>query len=100
MNSIYHSKTIYSLFREIKLCKIFSQMIICHMIGIMIAIYKMLLTAIWNILCKGEPYSAQSCLSDNSTGQTQARVLTTQQALNLLMSRGVIIKDNTSPNTE
>jgi len=64
-----------------------------------IAICKMLLTAIWNILSKGEPYSAQGYLSDNSTGHAPARVLTTQQALNLLMSRGVIIKDAPSPNT-
>ncbi len=64
-----------------------------------IAICKMLLTAIWNILSKGEPYSAQGYLSDNSTEQTQARVLTTQQALNLLKSRGFIIKDSTSPKT-
>ncbi len=64
-----------------------------------IAICKMLLTAIWNILYKGEPYSAQSYLSDISTEQTQARVLTTQQALNLLKSRGFIIKDYTSSNT-
>ncbi len=63
-----------------------------------IAICKMLLTAIWNILYKGEPYSDPGYLSDNSTGQTQARVLTTQQALNLLKSRGFIIKDEPSPN--
>jgi len=64
-----------------------------------IAICRMFLTAIWNILSKGEPYSAQGYLSDNSTGQAPARVLTTQQALNLLKSRGFIIKDDPSPNT-
>ncbi len=64
-----------------------------------IAICKMLLTAIWNILSMGEPYSAQGYLPDNSTGQAPARVLTTQQALNLLKSRGFIIKDDPSPNT-
>ncbi len=64
-----------------------------------IAICKMLLTAIRNILSKGEPYSAQVYLSDHSTEQTQARVLTTQQALNLLKSRGFIINDDPSPYT-
>ncbi len=62
-----------------------------------IAICKMLLTAIWNILSKGEPYSAQGYLSDCSAEQT--RVLTTQQALNMLKSRGFIIKDDPSSNT-
>ncbi len=69
-----------------------------HMKAI-IAICKMLLTAIWNILSKGEPYSAEGYLSDHSAGQTQARILTTQQDLNLLKARGVIIKDNPPPNT-
>lgn len=62
-----------------------------------IAICRMLLTAIWHILSSGEPYSAQGYLTDSQT-QTN-RVLTTQQALNLLKSRGFIIKDDPSPNT-
>ena len=59
-----------------------------------IAICRMLLTAIWNVLSKGEPYSAEGYLSDAQTAKTQ--VLTTQQALNLLKSRGYIIKDDPS----
>ena len=59
-----------------------------------IAICRMLLTAIWNVLSKGEPYSAEGYLTDAPTAKTQ--VLTTQQALNLLKSRGYIIKDDPS----
>ena len=62
-----------------------------------IAICKMLLTAIWHILSNGVPYSAQGYLIDRPTQNT--KVLTTQQALNLLKSRGFIIKDHPSPNT-
>ena len=62
-----------------------------------IAICKMFLTAIWHILSNGEPYSAQGYLTDRPTQKTQ--VLTTQQALNLLKSRGFIIKDDPFPNT-
>ena len=62
-----------------------------------IAICKMLLSAIWHILSKGDPYSSQGYLTDRSTRKTQT--LTTQQALNLLKSRGFIIKDDPSPNT-
>ncbi len=40
MSSIYHSQTIYNLFREMGLCKIFTQTIITHMMGIMIAIFS------------------------------------------------------------
>ena len=59
-----------------------------------IAICRMLLIAIWNVLSKGEPYSVEGYLSDSPTAKTQ--VLTTQQALNLLKSRGFIIKDDLS----
>ncbi len=62
-----------------------------------IAICRMFLTAIWKILSKGEPYSAEGYLSDRPTEQT--KILTTQQALNLLKSRGYIIKDNSLPDT-
>lgn len=62
-----------------------------------IAICRMFLTAIWNILSKGEPYCAEGYLSDIPT--EQAKVLTTQQALNLLKSRGYIIKDNALSDT-
>lgn len=60
-----------------------------------IAICRMFLTAIWNVLSKDEPYSADGYLRDRPSGQT--RVLTTQQALNLIKSRGYIIKDDPSP---
>ena len=60
-----------------------------------IAICRMFLTAIWNVLSKGEPYSADGYLTDRPAGQT--KVLTTQQALNLIKSRGYIIKDDPSP---
>lgn len=60
-----------------------------------IAICRMFLTAIWNVLSKGEPYSAEGYLSDATT--TKNQVLTTQQALNLLKSRGYIIKDEPPP---
>ncbi len=62
-----------------------------------IAICRMLLTAIWHILSTGEPYSADGYFAERPLSQT--RVLTTQQALNLLKSRGFIIKDNPSPPT-
>ena len=62
-----------------------------------IAICRMLLTAIWHILSSGEPYSAQGYLTDRPA-QTNW-VLTTQQALNLLKSRGFIIKDDPTSNT-
>lgn len=62
-----------------------------------IAICRMLLTAIWHILSKGEPYCAEGYLTDYPN--TEVRVLTTKQALNLLKSRGFIIKDDPSPGT-
>ncbi len=40
MSSIYHSPTIYNLFQEMKICKIFTQTIITHMMGIIIAIFS------------------------------------------------------------
>jgi len=57
----------------------------------------MLLTAIWHILSDGKPYSAEGYFTERPLSRTQ--VLTTQQALNLLKSRGFIIKDNSSPST-
>ena len=62
-----------------------------------IAVCRMLLTAIWHILSSGVPYSAQGYLTDRPAANT--RVLTTHQALNLLKSRGFIISDNPSPDT-
>ena len=62
-----------------------------------IAICRMFLTAIWHILSDGEPYSSVGYFTERPISQTQ--VLTTQQALNLLKSRGFIIKDDSSPST-
>jgi len=56
-----------------------------------IAICRMLLTAIWNILSKSEPYSDKGYLADRKPIGNQ--ILTTAQALKLLRSRGYIIKD-------
>ncbi len=62
-----------------------------------IAICRMLLTAIWHILSDGEPYSSEGYFAERPLSQTQ--VLTTQQALNLLKATGFIIKDDSSPLT-
>ncbi len=62
-----------------------------------IAICRMLLTAIWHILSDSEPYSAEGYFTERPL--SQSRELTTQQALNLLKSRGFIIKDDSSPST-
>ena len=62
-----------------------------HMKAI-IAICRMLLTAIWNILAKLEPYSTEGYLVDRP--ENQSLVLTKAQALNLLKSRGYVIKDH------
>jgi len=62
-----------------------------------IAICRMLLTAIWHILSNGEPYSSEGYFTERPI--TQTRALTTQQALNLLKSRGFIIKDVSSTST-
>lgn len=62
-----------------------------------IAICKMLLTAIWHILSSGEPYTAEGYLEERPSDE--AKILTTQQALNLLKSRGYVIKDELALNT-
>jgi len=59
-----------------------------------IAICRMLLTAIWNILSKLEPYSPDGYLADRPLDQSM--VLTKAQALNLLRLRGFVIKDDVS----
>ena len=56
-----------------------------------IAICRMFLTAIWNILSKLEPYSAKGYLVDRNP--KAERILTAAQALKLLKSRGYVIKD-------
>lgn len=57
-----------------------------------IAICRMFLTAIWNILTKLEPYTAQGYLDDRPV--VKSMVITKSQALNLLKIRGYIIKDD------
>jgi len=56
-----------------------------------IAICRMFLTAIWNILSKCEPYSADGYLDHRPS---KSMVISNYQALYLLKSRGYIIKDD------
>lgn len=58
-----------------------------------IAICKMLLTAIWNILSKDEPYKADGYMTENKKAK---KVMSTSQALALLRSRGYTIIDSNS----
>lgn len=60
-----------------------------------IAVCRMLLTAIWNVLSKLEPYSAKGCLEDKLTEHSV--VITKTQGLALLRMRGYIFKDEISP---
>ena len=57
-----------------------------------IAICRMLLTAIWHILTDKKPYSPDGYLQPRTAKKNM--VLTTSQAFNLLKSRGYIIKDD------
>ena len=57
-----------------------------------IAICRMLLTAIWHILTDKKPYCADGYLLLRSVKKN--KILTTSQALDLLKSRGFIIKDD------
>ena len=56
-----------------------------------IAICRMLLTAIWNVLSKLEPYTDKGYLVDSKP--KEKLTLTTAQALKLLRSKGFIIND-------
>ncbi|MBR4908382.1 MAG: IS110 family transposase [Acidaminococcaceae bacterium] len=56
-----------------------------------IAICRMLLTAIWNILFKREPYSAAGYLADKIT--EHSIIISKKQGLQLLRMRGYIFKD-------
>ena len=60
-----------------------------------IAVCRMLLTAIWNILSKLEPYSVAGYLEDKSTEHSV--VITKSQGLELLRKRGYIFKDEIDP---
>ena len=57
-----------------------------------IAICRMLLTAIWHILTELKPYTAEGYLAPRPV-KTE-KILTTSQALNLLKLRGYVIKDD------
>jgi transposase len=59
-----------------------------------IAVCKMLLTAIWNVLSKLEPYNPEGFLEHRPVNES--KVLTTSQALELFRKRGyTIIEDST-----
>lgn len=57
-----------------------------------IAVCKMLLTAIWNILSKLEPYNPEGFLEHRPINES--KVLTTAQALELFRKRGYTITDD------
>lgn len=60
-----------------------------------IAICRMLLTAIWHILTDLKPYTAEGFLKPRPV--KKSKILTTSQALYLLKQRGYIIKDDPVP---
>ena len=55
------------------------------------AVGRMLLTAIWNVLSKLEPYSAKGYLADKLT--EHSIVISKAQGLELLRKRGYIFSD-------
>ena len=59
-----------------------------------IAICRMLLTAIWNVLSKCENYSADGYFASLERPDCPSKTITTAQALNILRTRGYIIKDD------
>ena len=59
-----------------------------------IAICRMILTAIWHILTDLKPYTPEGFLESRPVNKE--KVLTTSQALNLLRQRGYLIKDDPS----
>ena len=62
-----------------------------------IAICRMILTAIWHILTDLKPYTPEGLLESRPLNKT--KVMTTSQALNLMKQRGYIIKDDVVPVT-
>ena len=60
-----------------------------------IAICRMILTAIWHILTDLKPYTPEGFLESRPVNKE--KVLTTSQALNLLRQRGYLIKDDPLP---
>jgi transposase len=61
-----------------------------------IAVCKMFLTAIWNMLSTGEVYNPSGYLIQTPRPTPETKVLTQKQALELLRLRGYVIKDNPS----
>jgi len=62
-----------------------------------IAICRMLLTAIWNVLSKLEPYSPDGYLEEKNTEHSV--VITKSEGLALLRKRGYVFKDEINPET-
>ncbi len=62
-----------------------------------IAICRMLLTAIWHILSYLKPYTPDGYFAPRPV--KQEKILTTSQALNLLKRRGYVIKDDVATTT-
>ena len=62
-----------------------------------IAVCRMLITAIWNVLSKLEPYSAKGYLEDKLTEHSV--VISKAQGLELLRKRGYIFKDELAVET-
>ncbi len=60
-----------------------------------IAICRMILTAIWHIFTDLKPYTPDGFLGSRPVNKE--KVLTTSQALNLLKQRGYLIKDDPLP---
>ena len=60
-----------------------------------IAICRMLLTAIWHILTDLKPYTPEGFLESRPVNDS--KILTTSQALHLLKQRGYVIKDDVVP---
>ena len=59
-----------------------------------VAVCKMLLTAIWNILSTGEIYNPSGYIIQTPRPTNETKVLTQKQALELLRLRGYVIKDD------
>ncbi len=62
-----------------------------------IAVCRMLLTAIWNVLSKLEPYSAKGYLADKLTEHSV--VISKSEGLTLLRKRGYIFRDELTDST-
>ena len=60
----------------------------------LIALCKMLLTAIWNMLSTGEVYNPAGYILQTPRPTDVKKVLTAKQALDLLRLRGYVIKDD------